>query len=180
VLDALATPCRSTLTRSGSAAAAEFEPDDDVGRDEEAEMVPEINYWAVLLATLSSMLVGSIWYARAIFGTRWAKLANVDMDRPGASAVGPIIITVIVSFITAWVLAGASTIAWHFYGGSYLLGALLTAVILWAGFTAARFITHDAFEGRPWALTGMNIAHELVTVVIMGLIIGVWPPAGTV
>jgi hypothetical protein len=53
-------------------------------------------------------------------------------------------------------------------------------VILWAGFTAARFITHDAFEGRPSSLTVMNIAHELVTLVIMGIIIGVWPPAGTV
>ncbi len=143
-------------------------------------MVPEINYWAVLLATASSMLVGSIWYARGVFGTRWAKLAKVDMDRPGASAVLPIVTTVIVSFITAWVLAGASSIAWHFYEGSYLLGALGTGVILWAGFTAARFITHDAFEGRPSSLTVLNIAHELVTILVMALIIGVWPPAGTV
>jgi hypothetical protein len=143
-------------------------------------MVPEINYWAVLLAMLSSMVVGSIWYTPKVFGTRWAKLANVDMNRPGASAVVPIVVTLIVSFITAWVLAGASSIAWHFYGGSYLWAALATSVILWAGFTAARFITHDAFEGRPTALTVMNIAHELVTLVIMGLIIGVWPPAGTV
>ncbi|GAA1058503.1 hypothetical protein GCM10017608_25820 [Agromyces luteolus] len=142
--------------------------------------VPEINYWAVLLATLSSMVVGTIWYARGVFGTRWSKLANVDMDRPGSSAVGPIIVTVLVSFVTAWVLAGATTIAWHFYGGSYLLAALFTAIILWAGLTAARFITHDAFEGRPSSLTILNIAHELVTLVVMGLIIGVWPPAGTV
>ena len=59
-------------------------------------MVPEINYWAVLLATASSMAVGAIWYARGVFGTRWAKLANVDMDRPGASAVMPIVVTVMV------------------------------------------------------------------------------------
>lgn len=142
-------------------------------------MVPEINYWAVLLATASSMAVGAIWYARKVFGDRWAKLANVDMDR-GGSAVWPIVTTLIVSFITAWVLAGASSIAWHFYGGGYLLAALGTAVILWAGFTAARFITHDAFEGRPTSLTVMNIAHELVTIVVMAIIIGVWPPAGTV
>jgi hypothetical protein len=102
------------------------------------------------------------------------------MDRAGATAVVPIVVTVIVSFITAWVLAGASSIAWHFYTGSYLWAALATSVILWAGFTAARFITHDAFEGRPTSLTVLNIAHELVTLVIMGLIIGVWPPAGTV
>jgi len=142
--------------------------------------VPEINYWAVLLATLSSMVVGSIWYAKGVFGTRWSKLANVDMDRPAATATTAIILTVIVSFLTAWVLAGATTIAWWFYGGSYLVAALFTAIILWAGFTAARFITHDAFEGRPSTLTILNIAHELVTVVVMAIIIGVWPPAGTV
>ena len=28
--------------------------------------VPEINYWAVLLATLSSMIVGAVWYARGV------------------------------------------------------------------------------------------------------------------
>jgi hypothetical protein len=143
-------------------------------------VVPEINYWAVLIATASSMVVGSIWYTPKVFGTRWAKLANVDMDRPGASAVIPIVVTVFVSFVTAWVLAGASTIAWHFYGGSYFWAAVLTGVILWAGFTAARFITHDAFEGRSSSLTVLNIAHELVTIVVMAIIIGVWPPAGTV
>ncbi|GAT74433.1 DUF1761 domain-containing protein [Microbacterium hydrocarbonoxydans] len=141
-------------------------------------MVPEINYWAVLLATASSMLVGSVWYAPKVFGTRWSQLANVDMDRPASSATMPIITTVIVSFITAWVLAGASAIAWHFYGGSFLWGAIVTGVTLWAGFTAARFITHDAFEGRSTKLTTLNIAHELVTVVVMAVLIGVWPPAG--
>lgn len=144
--------------------------------------IPEINYWAVLIATLSTMIVGSVWYAPPVFGKRWAKLANVDMnaDKTALQAWMPIITTVIVSFISAWVLAGATTISGHFYGGGYLMAAIGTAVILWAGFTAARFITHDAFEGRPTSLTVMNIAHELVTFLVMALIIGLWPPAGTV
>lgn len=141
-------------------------------------MVPEINYWAVILATLSSMIVGAIWYTPKVFGNKWMKLAKVEM-KEDANAVLPIAITVVVSFITAWVLAGSTTIAWHFYEGSYLMSALVTAVMLWAGFTAARFITHDVFEGRPSSLTLMNIAHEVVTVLIMAIIIGVWPPALT-
>src|SRR3546814_479741 len=143
-------------------------------------MVPEINYWAVLLATASSMVVGSIWYTPKVFGNRWMRLARVDPNRPGASAVIPILVTVFVSFLTAWVLAGATTLAWHFYGGGYFWNAIVTAVVLWAGFTAARFITHDAFEGRPSSLTVLNIAHELVTVLVMAVLVGVWPPAGTV
>ncbi|MDR2997780.1 MAG: DUF1761 domain-containing protein [Microbacterium sp.] len=141
-------------------------------------MVPEINYWAVLLATVSSMVVGAIWYARPVMGDRWAKLAGVNLDQPARGPLWPMITTVIVSFITAWVLAGAASISWHFYEGSYLWAAVATSVVLWAGFTAARFITHDAFEGRSTKLTTLNIAHELITVVVMALIIGVWPPAG--
>ncbi|WP_369828328.1 DUF1761 domain-containing protein [Cryobacterium sp. M25] len=34
-------------------------------------MVPEINIWAVLLATASSMVVGAIGYSRQAFGTSW-------------------------------------------------------------------------------------------------------------
>jgi hypothetical protein len=166
--------------RPAAASAAILSPQAAAAAQRRRTVVPEINYWAVLLATASSMLVGSIWYARKVFGNRWAALAKVDLDRPAASAPLAIIVTIVVSFITAWVLAGATSISWHFYGGGYLLNALGTAAILWAGFTAARFITHDAFEGRPSSLTVMNIAHELVTVLVMAVIIGVWPPAGTV
>ena len=34
--------------------------------------------------------------------------------------------------------------------------------------------THDAFEGHPRQLTVLNIAHEFVTLMIMGLIIGLF------
>jgi hypothetical protein len=138
-------------------------------------MVPEINYWAVLLATLSSAVVGSIWYTPRVFGNYWMKQANVTPSGNAKDAAGPIALTLVVSFITAWVLAGAAYISLQFYGGSFLLNTLVTAIILWGGFTAARFITHDAFDGRPSGLTILNIAHELVTIVVMAIIIGVWP-----
>jgi hypothetical protein len=138
-------------------------------------MVPEINYIAVVLATLSSMVVGSVWYTPKVFGNYWMKAANVTPSGDAKDAIKPILITVVVSFITAWVLAGAAYISWDFYGGSFFVNALVTTMILWAGFTAARFITHDAFDGRPTGLTVLNVAHEFVTLVIMAVIIGVWP-----
>ncbi len=139
--------------------------------------IPAINYIAVVLATLSSMVVGSIWYTPKVFGNYWMKQASVTPSGNAKDAARPIIVTVIVSFVTAWVLAGATWIAFDFYQGSFLLAAVLTAVVLWAGFTAARFITHDQFDNRTVGLTVLNIAHELVTVLVMAAIIGVWPPA---
>lgn len=140
-------------------------------------MVPDINYWAVILATASSMVVGSIWYTPKVFGKYWMKVTGVTMTGKAGQAVWPIVTTVIVSFITAWVLAGTVFMAWKFYGSGFFVSAVVTGILLWAGFTAARFITHDAFDRRPNGLTVLNISHELVTIVVMAIIIGVWPPA---
>lgn len=137
-------------------------------------MIPEINIWAVLLATLSSMVVGSVWYTPKVFGNYWMRVAKVTPSGDAKDAVKPILITLVVSFVSALVLAGAAAISQHFYGGDFLVNTLVTALILWAGFTAARFITHDAFEGRPAGLTVLNCAHELVTLMVMALIIGLF------
>jgi hypothetical protein len=141
-------------------------------------MIPEVNYWAVLVATLSTLVVGGIWYTPKLFGTRWMRLAKVDRKAVEAAGIWPIVVTVVVSFLTAWVLAGAVYISWEFYQGAFLTASVVTAALLWIGFTAARMITHDAFEARPPALTTLNLAHELVTILVMAVIIGVWPPAG--
>ena len=136
---------------------------------------PEINYIAVVLATLSSMIIGSIWYTPRVFGNYWMKAANITPSGKPSDSVRPILVTLVVSFITAWVLAGAVFISFAFYGGSFFVNAVITGILLWAGFTAARFVTHDAFDGRPSGLTVLNIAHEFVTIVVMAIIIGVWP-----
>lgn len=135
-------------------------------------MEVEINYLAVVLAMLSSMVVGSIWYARSVFGKQWIKLAKIDMKEDGGNVFKPIAITIVVSLITAYVLAHVSYLSNQFFGNSFLHDSLMTAFWLWLGLTAARFITHDAFEGRPVKLTAINLGNEFVTIMLMGLIIG--------
>lgn len=135
----------------------------------------ETNWLAVVLAALSTMVVGSIWYSPKVFGDRWMKLARLDKKNMAdpKMAIG---ITVVVSFISAYVLSVAAYITNAFFGHSFLYDTLTAALWLWLGFTAARFVTHDAFENRPRELTFMNVTHELVTFVVMGLIIGLMAP----
>lgn len=136
----------------------------------------EVNLWAVVLAMVSSMIVGSIWYAKSVFGAKWAKLVGLTdkkMEQGAAKAIG---ITVVVSLITAYVLAHVAFLSNAYFGNSFLQDSLSTAFWLWLGLTAARFATHDAFEQRPTALTAMNVAHEFVTLMVMGLIIGLMRP----
>lgn len=139
-------------------------------------MEVEVNWLAVLLATASTMVVGSIWYTPKVFGNTWMKLAKVDRKKAEANGMKPIVITIVVSFISAYVLAHVAFLSNSFFANSFLQDTLTTGFWLWLGFIAARMITHDAFEGRPAKLTWLNVAHELVTVMVMALIIGLMQP----
>jgi len=132
----------------------------------------EVNWWAVVLATASSMIVGSIWYARGVFGETWLKLTKLDEKTMKKNSAAAMIATVVASLVTAYVLAHVTFLAHSFFHNSFLLDAMSTAFWLWLGFTVARMVTHDAFEHRPMKLTALNAAHELVTLLIMGVIIG--------
>ncbi len=136
----------------------------------------EVNWLAVLLATASSMVVGTFWYARSVFGSTWIKLVKMDEKKMQNGSAKAILITVVVSFLTAYVLAHVSYLSNAFFQHSFIKDTLTTAFWLWAGLTAARIITHDVFEQRPGKLTVLNIAHEFVTIMIMGLVIGMFKP----
>ena len=130
-----------------------------------------VNWWAVLAATASSLVVGSVWYSMSVFGKPWAKLAHVDTDK-NKGMFKPMATTIVVSLITAYVLTHVSYLSNQFFGNSFLQDSLTTAFWMWLGFTAARIITHDAFEGRPTKLTAITLGNELVTIMVMGLVIG--------
>jgi hypothetical protein len=136
----------------------------------------EVNWLAIVLATASSMVVGSVWYAKPVFGNIWMKLIGKkekDLNQRATVAIGG---TIIVSFVTAFVLAHVAFLSNQYFDNSFLQDTMSTAFWLWLGFTAARFITHDLFEHRPVRLTIMNITHELITVIVMAAIIGSMAP----
>jgi hypothetical protein len=135
-------------------------------------MEVHISWLAVVLATLSTMVVGSVWYARPIFGNAWMKLAKINPKKPSSNMTSAIITTLVVSFISAFVLAHFIFLAHTFFKNSLLQDALSTSFWAWLGFTATRLVTHDTFEGRPKMLTILNVLHEFITIMVMGLIIG--------
>ena len=130
-----------------------------------------INWLAVALATLSTVVVGTIWYRPRVFGNRWQALTGADPNKPKsrAAAYGGSIVS---SLVTAIVLAGATYMASEHFGTPFLGAALLTAAALWAGFTATRILVHELFESRPIGIWLITASYELVTVLVMAVIIG--------
>lgn len=134
----------------------------------------EVNYLAVVIAALSTMVVGSIWYTPAVFGKVWMKLAKVNPDKKMSAMQTTKLfgLTFVASLVSAYVLAHVIYLSNQFFANTFLQDALSTGFWLWLGFVAARFLTHDLFEGRPGKLTFLNISHEFVTIMVMSLIIG--------
>lgn len=139
-------------------------------------MSVEVNWIAILLAALSTMVVGSLWYG-TLFGKSWEKLAKIkrDPDFNGKKMAIMYTGTFLVSLVTAVVLAVFIPLTNNFFDGNYIVNALWVGLILWAGLTAARMYTHNSFEQRPLQLTVLGVAYELVTIEVIALILAAMP-----
>jgi hypothetical protein len=131
-----------------------------------------------LLAAVSTMVVGSLWYGKVGFGNVWMKLSGSKPDPDFNSKKATILYggAFLLSLITAYILAHFAYLAHDFYGNGWVQDSVTTAILAWLGFTAARIAMHDQFEQRRKKLTVLNATHELVTLVVMGLIIGLLHP----
>ena len=128
----------------------------------------DINWWAVLVAALLNMVLGSIWYRPEAFGKPWEKLTGRKMGGDnanvgyGISAVGALLQAFI--FVHFVRYAGDTT----FWKG------LVTGFWLWLGFVAVVMATNVAFEGRPWKLWKINAGYFLVVLLINGGLLAAW------
>jgi len=126
-----------------------------------------INYLAVLVAAIASMVIGSIWYAPPVFGKIWMQLSN---HKKGGSAAAAMLGMFITSLVMAYVLA-------HFIG--YLNAATLwegaqAGLWIWLGFVATFGLSQVFFERRPFKLFLLNTVNQLITLAVMGMILACW------
>jgi len=135
-----------------------------------------VNWLGVILATLSSVVVGMIWYSRLVFGKPWMKLAKLTEAKIKDFSMTAMGISVCMAFLTASVLAHVTSVVSKVYTDQpFFLNAILCGFLLWLGFTAARIVTHDTYEQRPIALMFITISYELVAISVMAIIIGLIP-----
>lgn len=140
------------------------------------QQVVDVNVWAILLAAVSSMVVGSIWYAKPVFGTMWAKLVKLSDNDMREGAMMAMVGAFVVAVLTAYILAHVTYISSYFFQVSFMESALNSAFWLWLGIALPTIVTHGLFEKRRKKLMLLTSVHTLVTFVVMALIIGALKP----
>lgn len=129
--------------------------------------MPDVNWLAVLLCGISSMVLGAIWYSPLLFAKRWmagAKLSEADLA--GAN-MGLIYGTAfLLSLIAAAVFA-------LFLGRGMPLGpAVACGALSGVGWVAASFGISYLFERRGITHWLINGGYHALQFTLFGLILG--------
>lgn len=141
--------------------------------------VGPINWLAILAAGLSSFIVGGIWYSPGLFGKTWMKENNFTEDQIKKGNKG---------MVFGWTLIFSLLMAANL--GMFLsdppadcpADCVTRANLSWgamAGFLAgiwtfSAIAIHSLFEQKSWKLILINGFYSVVSLTLMGAIIGVW------
>ncbi|MGA3150546.1 MAG: DUF1761 domain-containing protein [Candidatus Saccharimonadales bacterium] len=130
----------------------------------------DINYWAVLVAAIINMMIGSLWYSPSLFGKAWSKLVGKSMKDMRANGQAGYAILALGALVQSWILV-------HFieYAGSTTIWeGVVTGFWLWLAFVAIVMAGSMIFEGRPWKLWRINAGYFLAVLVINGALLAAW------
>jgi hypothetical protein len=132
----------------------------------------QINWLAVLLAGVSSMVIGFIYYMPGVFGKTWMKLGKVDpkLFKKQQPQLMPLLF--VAALLTAFVLAHFVYIVHHFFGDSWLVAGVETSLWAWVGFSFTTLFVHNGMDQKPFNLTIISWGNRLLSLLAMGLILG--------
>lgn len=131
-----------------------------------------INYWSVIAAALSTMVIGALWYG-PLFGKRWVALMGIksdDMGRMQGSARNSYVVASLTALIGAFVLANLAAAL----KANTVADAVTLGFAVWAGFVAVQHVDSVIWEGKSWKLFTINAGNRLVAILASSLILTLW------
>jgi len=136
-----------------------------------------LNLLAILVAAISTMLVGFIWYSPILFAKPWMREMGYDPnDRASADKLrknaGPAYAgSLVASLISAFMLA----MFLHQMHVQDLEYGLLVGSHVWLGFVATVQLTGALFTKQSIKLFAINTGYQLVCYLVMSAILTLWP-----
>lgn len=132
-------------------------------------MEAPFNIWAVLVAALSTFLIGGLWYSPALFGKAWMRENGFTEEslKGGnmAKIFGLAFFLGVIAAVNLAMFMGpendpAKGAMWGFLAGF--------------GWVATFVGTHYLFERRSMKLFLINAGYSVVALTVMGLILAAW------
>jgi len=135
-----------------------------------------VNYLAVLVSAVVSMVIGSVWYG-ALFGKKFSQAMGMDTWSPEKKEAEKkkMGLTYFVQFVASLVMfySLAKFMSDLGFGMMTVEGGLMVAFWVWLGFVVPVKLG-DAIWGGNMTLFWIGAGNMLLTLLATGAIIGAW------
>jgi hypothetical protein len=135
-----------------------------------------INWLAVVVCVIVSMVVGSLYFnPKTFFPAWWKAIGKTDKDDPRMTNMGMMWgLTILAALVQAIFMAlmvnamGSMT-----PGGATLGSGAMAGFILWFGFVVPSSLVNKIFANqlKAWVI---EMGNHLITFVLFGAILGAW------
>ena len=135
-------------------------------------MLPlNLNIWAILVATVLKIVVGSFWYSGAGLGGAWMRAAG-RTDEDVSEGMSPLMIVLMIVWALVSALVLAMLLSWT--QADTLSQGLLVTALAWAGLIGTASALHAMFDGRSFKLWLIHNGHDLLSYLIMSVLLVLW------
>lgn len=130
-----------------------------------------LNYWAVLVAWVINVGIGSFWYSPAGFGKQWSKMSGVDLMKlpktEANRAIGFVMVSGLVQSLVLAVILNSMRV-------SGATNGLEAGLLLWLGLTAVTTIGNTLYSRLSLKFWWLNAGFFLVVMAINSVLLTVW------
>ena len=133
-----------------------------------------INNIAVVAAAVVSMVIGAAWYSPLLFGKLWMKLSWMTEKQLAEAKKKGMAKSYAIAFLAVLVMSYVLAHFVDYLGATTVMAGVEAGFWLWLGFVATVLINGVLWEGKPFKLYLLNIAHYLIALLVMGAILAVW------
>ena len=129
-----------------------------------------LNWWAIIVAALAQCVIGWMWYG-VFFKEQWMKLSGQkDMKGWAMTMVWGLVVALVMSYVLAY----AITFSTAYTHSGALSGGLMSGFFNRLGFIAPVTLCIVLYEKKSWNLWFLINGFWLVTLLVMGGILGMW------
>ncbi|HEX2090510.1 MAG TPA: DUF1761 domain-containing protein [Actinomycetota bacterium] len=137
------------------------------------EVLGDLNWLAVIVATIVYFAIGGIWFANAFLGKAWQRAGGFEIpadQRPGpAYFIGPFITCLLTTIAVAMLAKASGT---DTVGEGLVLG-LVTGVGIAAAVVAVTGL-FDPQKANPRTWVAISAGYHVVSLLVVGVLLAVW------
>jgi hypothetical protein len=128
----------------------------------------DVNWLAIIVATVAGFAVGAAWYT--LLGKQWMAALGKTREELGTGPT-PFIVGFITELVMAYFLA---VVIQALFGSTNVWNGILAGAHMWVGFVITTMILNHRYQGASWRLTLIDGAHLLAVLIVQGIVLGLF------